>query len=64
MSYSINTWDFDKQAWTPQIGVPEVVQTQWDLKRALRKLHELGYNGKRPDPYVLVEQFDNEQEAR
>ena len=54
-TYRVRTWDADRQAWTPQRGVRVGPYTQYGLRRALRKLREMGYDTGRDAPCVLVE---------
>jgi hypothetical protein len=53
--YDVTTWDARRQAFTPQRGVRRGPYTLWGLRRALRKLREMGYACDRGDPAVLVE---------
>lgn len=48
-TYSIGTWDTDKQAYTPQRGltVPSFNCTLAQLRQAIRDLHRLGYSAHR-----------------
>ncbi len=41
--YEVLTWDTYKQKFTPQQGVRRGPYTIWGLKRALRKLQQMGY---------------------
>lgn len=41
--YFIETWDVEKQAYTPQKGVRRGPWSKWGLRRAIRKLREMGY---------------------
>jgi hypothetical protein len=65
--YYVTTWDPELEQYTPQKGVRTGPYTLFGLRRALRELHELGYEacrGGRPgsdgcgDPSVLVERRD------
>lgn len=53
--YYVTTWDLDKQCFTPQKGVRTGPYSLWGLRRALRKLKNLGYSCNRKDPYVAVD---------
>jgi hypothetical protein len=53
--YDVTTWDARRQAFTPQRGVRRGPYTLWGLRRALRKLREMGYSCDREDSAVLVE---------
>ena len=56
--YEVMTWDIDKQAFTPQIGVRRGPYKLFGLRRALRKLNEMGYDTHRADaPSVLVQEI-------
>lgn len=52
--YYVTTWCADAQTFTPQIGVRTGPYTMFGLRRALRKLRELGYSADRNDPSVYV----------
>jgi hypothetical protein len=52
--YDVTTWDARRQCFTPQRGVRRGPYTLWGLRRALRRLRELGYACDRHDPAVLV----------
>lgn len=41
--YYVTTWDAEKQDFTPQRGVRTGPYSKWGLRRALRKLQEMGY---------------------
>ncbi len=53
--YYVRTWDTDKQAYTPQIGVHVGPYSLWGLKRALQKLNGCGYAIYREAWDVLVQ---------
>ncbi len=46
-TYEVLTWDTDRQKFTPQIGVRRGPWSLWGLRRALRKLNEMGYDTRR-----------------
>jgi hypothetical protein len=56
--YEVLTWDTELQKFTPQVGVRRGPYSLWGLKRALRKLQNMGYpchrNANGNDHYVLV----------
>ena len=52
--FDVLTWDTNKQDFTPQAGVRKGPYTLWGLRRALRKLRQMGYAADRHDPSVLV----------
>lgn len=58
--YEVLTWCMDRQGFTPQQGVRRGPYSLWGLKRALRKLQNMGYpcdrqhGGDCSDPSVLV----------
>lgn len=57
--YEVLTWDMDKQKWTPQIGVRRGPYTLWGLRKALRKLRDMGYSIQRANaPCVYVERIN------
>lgn len=60
--YYVWTWDADLQKWTPQQGVRCGPYSLWGLKRALRKLQQMGYDCNRSyhcsDASVLVKAID------
>lgn len=45
-TYSVRTWDFERQAYTPQVGlsVTWFGLTLWQLKAALKELRGMGYS--------------------
>lgn len=42
--YYVHTWDTEKQTWTPQKGVRCGPYSLWGLRRAIRKLRDMGYS--------------------
>lgn len=53
--YYVTTWDAERQQFTPQRGVRTGPHSLWGLRRALRKLQELGgYTADRGDSSVCV----------
>lgn len=71
--YSVGTMDDELNAYTPQIGVEKSINiTLHELRRALKRLRELGYSAHRfrdpdgghedHDSYVLVERTDGMSE--
>lgn len=61
--YRILTWDCELQEWTPQAGVRSGPYTLFGLRKAIRQLRALGYEGGRQDPSVLVEMYPKDLEA-
>jgi hypothetical protein len=66
--YRVLTWDIDLQKFTPQKGVRSGPYTLFGLRKALRKLREMGYSARRvfdpdhcgwSDPCVLVERIED-----
>lgn len=59
--YYVSTWDTERGEFTPQAGVRTGPYTLFGLRKALRKLKDMGYscdrsfNGETSDPSVLVE---------
>lgn len=53
--YFIRTWDTEKQTFTPQKGVRVGPYSLFGLRKALRKLRDMGYEGTRSDNSTLVE---------
>ena len=43
-TYEVLTWDIDKQRFTPQQGVRRGPYRLWNLRKALRKLRDKGYD--------------------
>jgi hypothetical protein len=41
--YYVTTWDTDTQSWTPQAGVRTGPYSLFGLRKAIRKLREMGY---------------------
>jgi hypothetical protein len=56
--YYVTTWDTDKQAFTPQKGVRKGPYSLWGLRKAMRKLQDMGYPCHRGDNAVLIERDD------
>lgn len=52
--YYVETWDVNTQAFSPQKGVRAGPYSLFGLRRAIRKLRELGYEGRKDDPSVYV----------
>lgn len=66
--YYVHTWDGEKQKFTPQVGVRCGPYSLWGLRKAIRKLRDMGYSCHRTtylgkhgrvcgdsDPAVLIE---------
>lgn len=73
--FSVGTWDSELQAYTPQNGVELSFNiTATELRRALKRLRELGYSAHRirdstgehedNDWSVLVERTDGKSEVK
>lgn len=56
--YQIRTWDTDLQRFTPQTGCPTHAHGPGELKRAIRLLRAMMYDGRRYDNSVLVERVE------
>jgi hypothetical protein len=55
--YEVLTWDFDKRDWTPQKGIRRGPYTLFGLRKAIRKLREMGYGYRRCDMFcALIQQ--------
>jgi hypothetical protein len=52
--FYVLTWDTYKQKFTPQRGVRAGPYTLFGLRKAVRKLREMGYGCERWDNSVLV----------
>jgi hypothetical protein len=52
--YFVTTWDIDLQQFTPQRGCPTGPYSKWGVRKALRRLQELGYDTYRGAPSVRV----------
>lgn len=61
--YTVETWDHELEAFTPQEGldVPAIDVDVHGLRRALRALQQYGYACNRQDPSVLVRRLDDAQ---
>ena len=57
--YYVQTWDFEKQEWSSQKGVRTGPYSLKGLRRALRKLQEMGYPADRSDPSIYVFRSDH-----
>ena len=60
--YYVYTWDMDLQKFTTQKGVDSGPYSLWGLRKAIRKLRDMGYPcdytsrcGFTSDAYVLIE---------
>lgn len=53
--YYVTTWDTGLQRFTPQKGVRAGPYSLFGLRKALRRLQQMGYSCDRNDPSVLVE---------
>ena len=53
--YYVLTYDWDKREYTPQKGVRKGPYTKFGLRKAIRKLREMGYCADRDDNDVLIE---------
>lgn len=58
--YYVKTWDSEKQKFTPQRGVRTGPYTLFSLRRALRKLREMGYDATRNDNSTYVYRIGHE----
>jgi hypothetical protein len=56
--YYVTTWDTDKQDYTPQIGCRTGPYSIFGLRKALRRLRDLGYSADRDDPAIFVYRHD------
>ncbi len=56
--YYVQTWDTQRQEFTPQQGVRTGPWSLWGLRKALAQLRTMGYAADRGDPSVLVERRD------
>ena len=52
--YTVETWDGDKQKFTPQDGVLSQVEGVGELRRTLRQLRDMGYRADKSDSLVAV----------
>lgn len=43
-AYKVLTWDFERQQWTPQAGLPAEVNTKAELSKLIAQLHRLGFD--------------------
>lgn len=58
--YRIRTWDIELQRFTPQRGVRSGPYTLFGLRKALRKLRQMGYEVSRRGGFsVLVERVES-----
>jgi len=55
--YYVTTWDYEKHDFTPQKGVRTGPWSLWGLRKAIRKLRDLGYSAGRQDASVYVERI-------
>ena len=52
--YYVDTYDPEKEKFTPQRGVRRGPYTLFGLRTALRKLRDMGYQADRDDPSIYV----------
>lgn len=57
-TYWIDTWDAEKQKFTPQQGVRGGPYSLFGLRKAIRALRRCGYDGGRQDPSIYVSRKD------
>lgn len=58
-TYEVLTWDSDKSDFTPQRGVRRGPYSQFGLRKALRKLRQIGYEINRASATaILVQRTD------
>jgi hypothetical protein len=62
--YEVLTWDTEVQKFTPQLGVRRGPYTLFGLRKAVRKLRDLGDPAATGDPMVLVQRLDDESVGR
>ncbi len=53
-TYCVETWDTELEEYTPQEGVESGPHSWAGLLAALRQLRAIGYECRRPDPFVRV----------
>jgi hypothetical protein len=54
-TYYVRTWDSERMEYTPQAGIKAGPYSQFGLRRAIRKLRDMGYEAYRDDSSVLIE---------
>lgn len=60
--YYVTTWDMERQEFTPQRGVRTGPYSLFGLRKALRRLQDMGYEtSKRGGVSVLIESRDDEK---
>ena len=52
--YEVLTWDIEKQKFTPHKGVRRGPYTLFGLRKAIRRLRDKGYIGRKGDPSIYV----------
>ncbi len=58
--YEVLTYDIDTGEFTPQQGLKRGPWSKWGLRRALRRLRRMGYEGTRQDNSILVQRINHE----
>lgn len=53
--YEVLTYDIDTGEFTPQQALRRAPWSKWGLRRALRRLRTMGYDGTRQDNSILVQ---------
>ena len=57
--YYVETWDMNREEFTPQEGVPKGPYTHFGLREAVRALREIGYTvWNDPSVYISSEDTD------
>ncbi len=59
--YYVETYDFDLEEYTPQLGVPHGPYRLFQLRTALRKLRDLGYQADRQDFNIYVFRLEDQK---
>jgi hypothetical protein len=57
-TYQVRTWSFETETWTAQEDLP-TVWTKWGLRKAIRRLRQMGYGYGRCDMLcALIEKME------
>lgn len=63
--YQVLTWDWEIHDWSPQQGVRRGPYSLFGLRKALRKLRDMGYDTTRNGGVsVLVERIEDRRQTR
>lgn len=63
IEYLVRTYDWDLERFTPQFGLSIGPWSKWSLRNVIRRLRNMGYEGRRGDACVLIERLESMETA-